>query len=337
MTPMLREFINFLLYNETNEMVQKNVQTLAQLTLLYVFYMVYYVFLAEKTSVPSYDIPIVLIVFGTWYGIKKYKIYYTRLLFLVIVPLFNYAIYDMISRNGLVGVLWSFPLILGLYFCFYKRTALLAVSITFVVTMLACLSVMSSSNFFSSFITLLMVVICFSTVVFNFYRQYDFVKDQVKIDSLTNILNRSALEEVLLDSIENQAENLPPILLYFDLDNFKYINDTFGHAVGDLALINLSKLLQSHSESEDSVFRLGGEEFLVVLRDISLSHAEFLAETIRTDIEDSNLIENGHVVTSSIGMAVYRQNEGWDQWLKRADDAMYKAKKSGKNQVILIN
>ncbi len=333
---MWQEFINFLLYNETNEIVQKNVQVLAQIASLYILYIIYYMFFAEKTSFPTYDGALLCVIFLTWYGIKKHGIYYTHVLFLILVPLFNYALFDTISRHGLVGVLWSFPVILGLYFCFYKSVAVVAVSITFIITMITCISVMSLSNFFSSFVTLLMVIICFTTILFNFYHLYDLVKNQAKIDPLTKMLNRNSLDDYLVISIKQQIKSLPPILLYFDLDNFKYINDTFGHSVGDLALINLSKLLKKQISNKNLVFRLGGEEFLVLLNDVSIVDAQSLAEDIRSKIEQSNLIENGHVVTSSIGMAVYQGEENWDLWLKRADEAMYQAKQNGKNQVIFI-
>ncbi len=332
---MSQKIINFLLYNETNELVQKNVQILAQITFLYFFYMAYYMFFAEKTALPTYDGAIVALIFAIWYGIRKHGVYYTRLLFIILVPLLNYSIVVGVYKHGLGGFVWSFPITLGLYFCFYKRTAILAAFITLVVSVFSSYNAMTPADFLRGSITLTMVTLCFTAIFLNFYHQYDLIKDRGRKDPLTNMLNRSGLKEILLTRIDQQTKNIPPILFYFDLDNFKYINDTFGHSIGDLALINFSKLLKKQVRNTDTVFRLGGEEFLIVVENMTLNEALAVAEKIRMLIEKSNLIENGHVVTSSIGIAVHQQDEEWDLWLNRADNAMYQAKQNGKNQVIV--
>ncbi len=334
---MLRKFIKFLFYNEQRSFVQKNVLLLMQLSLLYFIVILYNIFFRPDYNM-TFSFIGFMVILVIWVGVKKYGIFYSRLAFIIMVPLFNWLVFDSIRRNGALGAFWSFPVICVLFFCFYKRVALLAVGSTFVITLSACGYYAEPSNIFRVFITTLMVIICFTVIFFNFDRQYYLLQDKVIKDPLTKLLNRSLLEETLSNITEQPInQQSTTVILCFDLDNFKYINDTFGHNIGDRALINLAKLLKKNIKSDDKIFRLGGEEFLAVLHDISIEEAKHLAEIIRSQIEQANLINNNHIVTSSVGMAVYKQDENWNQWLKRADDAMYQAKQNGKNQVVFAD
>ncbi len=160
-----------------------------------------------------------------------------------------------------------------------------------------------------------MVAFCFVAIFSNVYKQY-------------------AILENLAESIKSKGDNTHCIAMMLDLDHFKYINDTFGHFVGDNVLVELAKVFRKHASNDDAIFRLGGEEFLIIMNQTTLKQAQTLAENIRSTIESQQLIED-HVVTISIGLAVHKEGESSTQWLKNADDAVYQAKKCGRNKVVI--
>jgi len=154
-------------------------------------------------------------------------------------------------------------------------------------------------------------------------------KSQALHDSLTGLANRRKLDTYIAD--------LPDITVTFlmlDIDHFKHINDRHGHHAGDEILAGLANILTANVRATDMVARMGGEEFSVVLPDVSGRRAYEMAETLRRAVEIGGLkCHAGKIpVTVSIGVAVRRDEEGTDQWIKRADVALYKAKESGRNR-----
>ncbi|GEM_PF-4845179 len=152
-------------------------------------------------------------------------------------------------------------------------------------------------------------------------------------DSLTDLYNRHYLYEVMEREVhraERYEEHLSLIVL--DIDDFKKINDTFGHLTGDRALIDLARKLEAAVRKSDMVFRIGGEEFLIVLPQTDLRASMNLAERIRALIETADDSEYGRL-TCSFGVAERKQDEPLESWWKRADDAMYEAKAQGKDTV----
>jgi diguanylate cyclase (GGDEF)-like protein len=121
-------------------------------------------------------------------------------------------------------------------------------------------------------------------------------------------------------------------LVAIDIDHFKQVNDTLGHDAGDRVLQNLAEILLQRKRRLDYVFRTGGEEFVILLRNTSLPQAVTFAEDLRRHIEATELLEQ-HVITISAGMAEYDTAEDIDEWLKRADIQLYQAKQNGRNRV----
>jgi diguanylate cyclase (GGDEF)-like protein len=124
-----------------------------------------------------------------------------------------------------------------------------------------------------------------------------------------------------------------------DLDNFKHINDTFGHQAGDLVLRETSLLLRGCVRSSDIIARYGGEEIIVLLRGALLKDAVVVAEKMRKAIE-GHLFRDGSVsvaVTASLGLTFFDHEDSSDSLIKRADQALYKAKTSGKNRVCTLD
>jgi len=126
-------------------------------------------------------------------------------------------------------------------------------------------------------------------------------------------------------------------ILLFDLDKFKRINDNYGHAVGDKALIAFAKVLTNQCRTNDVIARYGGEEFVMLLRHTSVSGALELANRIRENTHDIKLSHNGEPIklTTSVGVSNIEKNNDIEISIKSADIALYKAKKSGRNRVVL--
>ena len=158
-------------------------------------------------------------------------------------------------------------------------------------------------------------------------------------DGLTRLINRSTFEQRLEQAIQHaKREGRPQVhaLMFIDLDDFKLINDQFGHATGDLVLRSLSDLLLSHVRSRDTVARLGGDEFVVLLENCSADCSRLMAERIATAIRGMLIpVENGNCqITASIGVTPIGDNTGTlASVLSAADAAHYQAKDEGKNQV----
>ena len=154
-------------------------------------------------------------------------------------------------------------------------------------------------------------------------------------DTVTDLANRTLFEEKLNKCIANTNANKEIFgLIYLDLDNFKNVNDTLGHAFGDLLLKNVAKLLKKHVNAEDIVARLSGDEFAIILPKLNtLEEINAIAEKIKDEFQNPFLLANHEVyVTVSMGIAIY-PTDGEDQHtlLRNADTAMYCAKEKGKN------
>jgi diguanylate cyclase (GGDEF)-like protein len=166
-------------------------------------------------------------------------------------------------------------------------------------------------------------------------RQMAYLRRMVNIDPLTGAGNRRA-QNLKLDSacaIFQRNERAASVLL-LDIDFFKQINDTHGHIVGDRILVELSELIKRSTRATESLYRYGGEEFVVVAEQTSLEAAVNLAEKLRSQTEQE-LFARGIRITVSIGVAQLQRGEEKEDWLRRADAALYRAKGRGRNKVIV--
>lgn len=153
------------------------------------------------------------------------------------------------------------------------------------------------------------------------------------IDKLTQINNRLKLDEILQDELNRSARYGTDLsVLILDLDHFKKVNDSFGHLVGDMVLIEIGNILKNSVRIIDTVGRWGGEEFLIILPETKLTSALTVAEKIRSAVENSHF-PVADQITCSLGAATYRKNDNQDKLLLRADMALYDAKNSGRNRV----
>ena len=151
-------------------------------------------------------------------------------------------------------------------------------------------------------------------------------------DRLTGIYNRGRFEHILNLWIKNMRHD-PFCLLFVDIDNFKRVNDCFGHCVGDQVLKETTEIITANIRDDDIFARWGGEEFVILFGSTTLERATELAERLRKAVEGHNCGDAG-IVTISIGVVKYHREESVPDFLNRADEKMYEAKKAGKNMVV---
>ncbi len=166
------------------------------------------------------------------------------------------------------------------------------------------------------------------------------VKEQSLLDSLTGIPNRRAFDLTLNDlMLESREQSQPLSLLLIDIDHFKSVNDTHGHLIGDQVLRYMAKTLKNNLKGRALIARYGGEEFAAILPETELPSALEVAETMRASVYAGSLVKrdtNQRIgrVTVSIGASQLRPNDTGDRLIRRADQAMYRAKQGGRNQVM---
>ena len=167
----------------------------------------------------------------------------------------------------------------------------------------------------------------------NLMKEKDVFKELSELDALTDIPNRRSFDIKLGENISNALlKNAKFSLIMFDIDHFKQINDGYGHQVGDTVLSELASLVKKNIRSYDFIARFGGEEFMIISNNISLKGAIEFAEKLRKKIEDAEFSSKINV-RCSFGVTGYKRNDTAESIIKKADDALYKAKENGRNRV----
>lgn len=158
-----------------------------------------------------------------------------------------------------------------------------------------------------------------------------------KIDALTELYNHITFQEYLGKLIEqSEMFSLPLQMAVLDIDNFKKINDTYGHRAGDLVLKRVAQIIKDNVSPNDFVARYGGEEFAIIFTEKLLEEAYSLVEHIRQILSDTKNEElNGNSVTISIGLSQYYSGIGKETFFEGVDASLYRAKRSGKNCTIV--
>ncbi len=165
------------------------------------------------------------------------------------------------------------------------------------------------------------------------------LEKESNIDPLTKLYNKRALLKDLEELLKyGKDKDLDLSLLVLDLDDFKKINDTYGHIAGDKTLIYIGKVLKNNLRNDVKTYRFGGEEFVVVLNRIEAQEAKKIAERVLKTVSVSKLIYKNNTIkiTVSAGITSHKAGDSVESFIERADKALYEAKASGKNQVVLI-
>lgn len=188
---------------------------------------------------------------------------------------------------------------------------------------------MLNLNLLISTLATLMVLL----IVVPMLRRYQSSLEQVATtDGLTGLVNRQAFDFLFDAHLRDAARSKAPFSgILLDIDYFKKINDQFGHLAGDQVIKQVSKVAREQVRYSDLMARWGGEEFFLLLKSCDLQQAQTIAESIRQKIEEHDFGLSGHQVTVSLGVALYSPNETPDQFFGRVDQALYRAKQSGRN------
>ncbi|MBI5230589.1 MAG: diguanylate cyclase [Coriobacteriales bacterium] len=157
-------------------------------------------------------------------------------------------------------------------------------------------------------------------------------------DSLTKLPNRSYFQEQLKRAVAKSNRGVPSALLFLDMDRFKAVNDTVGHAAGDEVLVEFTKVVLSCVREEDTFARFGGDEFALLLENTSLDDALAISERIQKAVREHGFVIGGHVFSlgASIGLTPVRGTGAGGHVMALADSAMYEAKRRGGEQCVVV-
>lgn len=176
----------------------------------------------------------------------------------------------------------------------------------------------------------------FNRMIGRVHQSEEALANLAHLDSLTGLRNRRSFDTAFAEALSRLARANEPVgLLVLDIDHFKKINDTFGHSAGDEALRALARAMELHVRPYDQIFRIGGEEFAILLSNSQIEDARLTAERLRQAVEALRVQAAGHLIelTISIGLVAATRATRAEDLLGIADAALYRAKTSGRNRV----
>ncbi|TMM46008.1 GGDEF domain-containing protein [Colwellia ponticola] len=277
----------------------------------------------------------IIVILMSIFFLYVYKTHKVALASLLMSLLLIAIIIAFITVHGLSIIYWYYPLVLAIFYLNHQRTAIILCVVSTVTITLLLYPTTNFAEVSVIFVSMLLTSI-FSFVIF---RSYKGVQAKLKLlattDPLTSTGNRRALDSELNKAILSQERQKKTMcLILLDLDNFKKINDTYGHLIGDDILVTLTKLLVNNIRMLDTLYRYGGEEFIIAPLYVDLKTAAIIAEDMRAVVEE-HVFTDDISMTLSLGVAQFNDKETPSQWIARADAALYIAKDSGRNKVYL--
>ena len=264
-------------------------------------------------------------------GINVYRTGNVRMPSILLAFLCVTGVVSTVYLKGPGQIYWAYPAFIALFYLLKPREALLLTLIS-ILTLVPPLLEMLTTIALTTILITMIVTASFSYAFATLTRlQRNKLTKLATRDPLTNTGNRRALDEKLSSIIAaRQRTAALASLLVIDLDHFKLVNDNYGHAAGDQILIRVTEIIKLRIRVTDSLYRVGGEEFIVLAEGQNIERASQLAEQLRTLVEVNELAPKQEV-TISIGVAELHDGETCEQWLSRADDALYEAKRAGRN------
>ncbi|MFK8032141.1 MAG: GGDEF domain-containing protein [Gammaproteobacteria bacterium] len=237
--------------------------------------------------------------------------------------------------KGPMQVFWTYPALMVAFYLIHPREALAL----FVVAVAALLPPLYTHMELGHLGAVMVTLLITNSIAYSFATQTLLHQEQLMelaaCDPLTGTGNRRGLlmEMERVAALRNRI-GTPCSLLIIDLDLFKNINDKHGHGVGDDVLVKVSNRITNRIRQSDSLYRIGGEEFVVIMNNENIRDAGALAQDLCTHIAEEPCSKNINV-TISIGVAELVSGETSKEWLGRADDALYDAKNKGRNRACL--
>lgn len=241
---------------------------------------------------------------------------------------------------GVNGLFWVYVVILFNFFTVTPAKAVLLILLVLSALLIHAL-VLPGRVFDSDYqmLSFLVTSLTASGFVFIFASRMGNQRDQlqllVTLDPLTGAGNRRSMDNELRTAIAaRRRHHTGYAVLIMDLDHFKRVNDQFGHPAGDRVLVDFVQLIKAVSRQEDRLFRLGGEEFLLLLPNTDTVGLQVIAKKVQESVA-AQLRSPGEAVTVSQGGAVLHDDETVENWLKRADECLYQAKSTGRNRAVI--
>lgn len=257
----------------------------------------------------------------------------TTLEFTELINIFCNKIKDLIPHDGFVYTNEEFGLTIEKGFS-TKHSCIYSLKVEDM--QLGDLKLMRRQNFDKKEVQLLENLLCCLIYPLKNATLYKLAISMAHTDPLTQTYNRTAFDDSLMREMKlarRQSNSLS--VIFFDIDHFKAINDNYGHECGDIVLASAANCIKDALRASDIVFRYGGEEFVILLNDTSLEGAKVIAERVRESLENHTVAYGLELIkiTASLGISSLRGNDSNETLIKRADNAMYRAKESGRNQV----
>lgn len=251
----------------------------------------------------------------------------------IMTALLTLSLFFTFYYLGMKTVYWVYPISIALIFILYLKSALFFNLLIWLVASSFSYIELPFWEAVRISASLLVTIIVSCSILIHINKLNQRLKNESIKDPMTGAYNRRELSIHLEHCLAlKQRSNINSSILFFDLDHFKVINDTYGHDAGDEVITYLVKIINNHSRESDMLFRVGGEEFILLMNNTEVENALLSANKLREQIKDKQVIE-GHPITVSIGVCGSFRDTSKDEWIKYADMALYEAKQSGRDQV----
>jgi diguanylate cyclase (GGDEF)-like protein len=284
------------------------------------------------TLVIPLSIALALSAINIWFGIQNQ--YLLKFNTFICLPMFGATLLYSIHIHHISSTYWTFMLVLACYFMLPSRRALLFNSLILAIFIPYTAAILTPDMAIRFSLSLIGTSLFAYLSIREINKLHSILKVEAITDPLTGLFNRSLLEQSLKQIIsQHQRTKIPTSLICMDIDHFKKINDTFGHDIGDVVLKRLGELLRKRLRSSDRAFRLGGEEFIILLHNSDQNQSIQFAESLRQQIEQYSFIPL-QTITMSFGVVEYEESMDYGEWLKASDVRLYEAKEAGRNNVI---
>ena len=236
--------------------------------------------------------------------------------------------------QGLYGVLWAYPMALVTFFALPRRYAN-ATALAFGGMVATLVDLQLGAGLAIRFVLSLAVCLVVLNVIMRVLEEQQArLVQQTLTDPLTGAFNRRQLEMSLAGAIRQDNRGGPPsTLVLVDIDHFESLNDRLGHEAGDRLVVGVAQRIRERCRPSDLLFRLGGEEFVVLLPATESLEAAGLAQELRRAVATARILEERNV-TATLAVSQVRRGDTVDTWLRRLDKALFEAKRSGRDCVL---
>lgn len=279
-----------------------------------------------------FTIDVLVIIIGLLVAYLVYKNVYVQLMQFILAFMISVGMVAICAAGNSAQLYWLFPGVIAIFFLIRPSVALIFCAIITAIILPYLLEM--DSAYTLSFYTAMIPTVFFVYFCAKELRlQHANLSTLATEDFLTKSGNRRAFQHDADTSIANfNRHKIACSLILLDMDSFKLLNDTYGHSTGDEVLIFTASTIQKRLRRTDRLYRLGGEEFAILLNHGGVKEALLAAQDLKTFIA-KNMLDSLPIFTVSFGLAQLKYGESLDTWMIRADKALYASKKNGRDQI----